>query len=1096
MTRTESQRWCMNTPSCLGLRLNFDSRSRPGRPPTASVDSAALDSMAKSEIPSIVVHSGGGASSNGVGGAPASLCSSPPESTPRMGRLAKQEEVDIEEPTSIPVTICVDEEASQKEEEGSSRASSSQRLRLLVRSQAVRDDTSPPLDPEGGQRMLSVQDQAKTLSGKHGDRLGTGGSSPQGSLEGSSPSLSRDSSTETYTDSTGIDLEQFIVETLHKNHKDRVMMLKIEQDLINFIKDAKRPSHKFQQMSSYHRMLVHRVAAYFGLDHNVDQSGTSVIVNKTRNTRLPDVRFKDQIREDLLQEEPKKSILKRDSTSFEDGKESPERQSSTDSRRSKSIEQREEEYEKARARIFNQDEGVGGSPLSRSSQEDLRWSTELRPWSSTDSDSSGRRGPLLAGLDPEGCDSTKGKMYSLLTKDTGEGPRLGKVTKASSFGGVSVLHRDSSLNEARTAAFRTARAESFNVSSLPTVVQAPQQQPTSPISTTVQSTPTPTAPPCTAQQVPFTPREPSRPGGSPVNYSSATGGAPLWSVDPPQPSSILYNPQTGTQALSSEAPGGRPIRVASSPLTGHPPALMLSPVHPGNYMAAPPPRAPLVYLPFLPHNEGPDMDCGGVMAEQLTSLSLIPSDPPQQHLPPPEVGAASGGYLVHPIRGFVAPHQGPMYYVQQAVPTSCAARGYVSPSVPPPMTAEAFLGGQPSVAGGNPGPMVASGYRMQGYYQQQPGSNQVAPQGGDAQVYAVSYAVSSGEPAPPTLYPGGILVGNPPQVVPMYLTPHGTPAQPPGSAQGSTTPQFSLRYLPVRPQTPPAGGASPPLLGYTLYSTPPAQNSAPPQPPQFAPVITAFQVLRPSLMGEGSSQVPTALPSQFSQMTKPMGVQPPQNSQPFGKPAEAFPAVCASHQQRYTTCQTLSNRRHVGHYTAAELYQVMPEDNQQSGAPPLSAVYRRALPLLPDVRLLGHPLQQLRQLPPTRFPPPPPPPSQCVPKMGGRKQRNTRTANRTQHASSQPPNSAGAPPLNVLQVEGLPESLKPHEVERFLEPFVSATGAHLHFASAGTRGVQVLAVFDSASAAQGALLAGPNIPNVCLRPLSSSPSLLPHHPPS
>lgn len=48
-----------------------------------------------------------------------------------------------------------------------------------------------------------------------------------------------DSSTETYTDSTGVDLEQFIVDTLHKNHKDRVMMLKIEQDLLSLVKDNK-----------------------------------------------------------------------------------------------------------------------------------------------------------------------------------------------------------------------------------------------------------------------------------------------------------------------------------------------------------------------------------------------------------------------------------------------------------------------------------------------------------------------------------------------------------------------------------------------------------------------------------------------------------------------------------------------------------------------------------------------------------------------------------------------------------------------------------------------------------------------------------------
>lgn len=43
---------------------------------------------------------------------------------------------------------------------------------------------------------------------------------------------------------------------------------------------------KFPQMSSYNRMLVHRVAAYFGLDHYVDGNGTSVIVNKIKTARM------------------------------------------------------------------------------------------------------------------------------------------------------------------------------------------------------------------------------------------------------------------------------------------------------------------------------------------------------------------------------------------------------------------------------------------------------------------------------------------------------------------------------------------------------------------------------------------------------------------------------------------------------------------------------------------------------------------------------------------------------------------------------------------------------------------------------------------
>merc|ERR1719317_66213 len=100
---------------------------------------------------------------------------------------------------------------------------------------------------------------------------------------------------------------------------------------------------------SYHRMLVHRVAAYFGLDHNVDQSGNCVIVNKTKNTRLPEMKFRDHItvgeegNSGAGEQQPMKlKLMKRESCSCESG----DRQSDTSSRRSKSIEEREEEEER------------------------------------------------------------------------------------------------------------------------------------------------------------------------------------------------------------------------------------------------------------------------------------------------------------------------------------------------------------------------------------------------------------------------------------------------------------------------------------------------------------------------------------------------------------------------------------------------------------------------------------------------------------------------------------------------------------------------------------------------------------------------------
>lgn len=108
-------------------------------------------------------------------------------------------------------------------------------------------------------------------------------------------------------------------------------------------------------------MLVHRCAAYFGMDHNIESSGKCVVVNKTKNTRIPDVSFKEHIKDDIIfNDEPRRSILKRDSNSVDEyGFKSPDRQHGFENRRSKSFEEREEEYEKVRRRIFNREVSSG-----------------------------------------------------------------------------------------------------------------------------------------------------------------------------------------------------------------------------------------------------------------------------------------------------------------------------------------------------------------------------------------------------------------------------------------------------------------------------------------------------------------------------------------------------------------------------------------------------------------------------------------------------------------------------------------------------------------------------------------------------------------
>lgn len=249
----------------------------------------------------------------------------------------------------------------EEEEEGRNKV-------RLVRSHAIRDSVSPPPPERREEVGANVSDQRSVISSSDGGEVGT----LEGGAASGTDSGRGDTNTpegEIYTDSTGTDLTQFIINTLNKNSKDRVLMLKLEQEMTNLVKDAKKTHHKFPHMSSYHRMLVHRVAAYFGLDHNVDQSGNCVIVNKTKNTRLPDLKFREHITvsEENLgtssgggseggQSSHKKLILKRESCSCDSG----DRVSDAGSRRSKSIEEREEEYEKARRRIFNVEKGNNG----------------------------------------------------------------------------------------------------------------------------------------------------------------------------------------------------------------------------------------------------------------------------------------------------------------------------------------------------------------------------------------------------------------------------------------------------------------------------------------------------------------------------------------------------------------------------------------------------------------------------------------------------------------------------------------------------------------------------------------------------------------
>ncbi|XP_021530969.1 R3H domain-containing protein 2 isoform X3 [Aotus nancymaae] len=378
--------------------------------------------------------------------------------------------------------------------------------------------------------------------------------------------LSRDSSQE-YTDSTGIDLHEFLVNTLKKNPRDRMMLLKLEQEILEFINDNNNQFKKFPQMTSYHRMLLHRVAAYFGMDHNVDQTGKAVIINKTSNTRIPEQRFSEHIKDEKNTEFQQRFILKRDDASM-DRDDNQIRVPLQDGRRSKSIEEREEEYQRVRERIFAREtgqngylndirlskeafsssshkrrqifrgnrEGLSRTSSSRQSSTDSELkSLEPRPWSSTDSDGSVR------SMRPPVTKASSFSGISILTRGdsigSSKGSSAGRISRPGmALGAPEVCNQVTSSQSVRGLLPCTAQQQQQQQQQLPALPPTPQQQP--PLNNHMISQPVPAL----------------QPSPQPVQFSPSSCPQVLLPVSPPQQYNMaddLSNP-FGQMSLSRQ----------------------------------------------------------------------------------------------------------------------------------------------------------------------------------------------------------------------------------------------------------------------------------------------------------------------------------------------------------------------------------------------------------------------------------------------------------------------------------------------------------------------------------------------------------------
>ncbi|XP_023590314.1 R3H domain-containing protein 2 [Trichechus manatus latirostris] len=449
--------------------------------------------------------------------------------------------------------------------------------------------------------------------------------------------LSRDSSQE-YTDSTGIDLHEFLVNTLKKNPRDRMMLLKLEQEILDFINDNNNQFKKFPQMTSYHRMLLHRVAAYFGMDHNVDQTGKAVIINKTSNTRIPEQRFSEHIKDEKNTEFQQRFILKRDDASM-DRDDNQIRVPLQDGRRSKSIEEREEEYQRVRERIFAREtgqngylndirlskeafsssshkrrqifrgnrEGLSRTSSSRQSSTDSELkSLEPRPWSSTDSDGSVR------SMRPPVTKASSFSGISILTRGdsigSSKGGSAGRISRPGmALGAPEVCHQVTSSQSIRGLLPCTAQQQQQQ-QQLPALPPTPQQQ--QPLNNHMISQPVPALQP-SPQPVQFSPSScpqvllpvsPHQQYNMADDLSNPFGQMSLsrqGSAEAADPSSALFQPplisQHPQQTSFIMASTGQPLPTSSYSTSSHaPPTQQVLP--PQGYMQ-PPQQIQVSYYP-------------------------------------------------------------------------------------------------------------------------------------------------------------------------------------------------------------------------------------------------------------------------------------------------------------------------------------------------------------------------------------------------------------------------------------------------------------------------------------------------------------------
>ncbi|KAL7273984.1 hypothetical protein RUND412_003145 [Rhizina undulata] len=151
--------------------------------------------------------------------------------------------------------------------------------------------------------------------------------------------------------------------------RDRLFVIKLEQDIVNFIRENNCEIFDLPPINAYHRLLTHKMAEYYRLTHVADATGSSVRLYRGQFARIPPVRLCERQVASSSRHSPSNStvpavkIMKR--TRSERGTDTPPDQSNSTPKKPSSEsssgdgsskvttrEEREAAYLEARARIF------------------------------------------------------------------------------------------------------------------------------------------------------------------------------------------------------------------------------------------------------------------------------------------------------------------------------------------------------------------------------------------------------------------------------------------------------------------------------------------------------------------------------------------------------------------------------------------------------------------------------------------------------------------------------------------------------------------------------------------------------------------------